>query len=235
MNLSKPVFVALDVDNFDKALSLAKDLAPHVGGFKLGPRLTYKYGATIVEKLSELGLVFVDNKYHDIPSTVIAALRATHAAGASFTTVHASHGLPALKEFFKIEQELNQSRSFKILAVTVLTSFTDSTFPANWVHQSAAQHVLNLADQVFESGLSGLVCSPEEVQGLRQRYPGAFLVTPGIRLPGDKLDDQKRVATPKEALKSGASALVIGRPIIDAKDPVVAAQSIADDISKIFA
>jgi orotidine-5'-phosphate decarboxylase len=221
-----PLFVALDVDDDTYALKLARELKDYVGGFKVGPRLTYKYGESFVSQLAEIGPVFVDNKYHDIPSTMLAALRATFEAGASFATVHASCGPETLRELFKIEKEFNDERPFKILCVTVLTSFNTKNLPANWAtHISPSEHVEKLAADVAASGLRGLVCSPEEVSLLRKKYPEAYLVTPGIRLPTDAKGDQSRVMGPAEALKAGASALVVGRPIVEATDPIVAAQN----------
>lgn len=232
IQLKKPIFVALDLDSDKEAFSLAEKLTDYVGGFKVGPRLTYKYGSAFVSQLAKFGPVFVDNKYHDIPSTVIAALKATFEAGAVFATVHASNGSECLKKLSLLEAELNHERPFHILAVTVLTSFNESHFPANWAHQSALQHVEALAQTVISSGLSGLVCSPDEVSYLREMFPQAFLVTPGIRLPSDGEDDQVRIMGPVEALNAGASALVIGRPIISAKDPVAAAKMFNDLIKK---
>lgn len=223
--LASPIFVALDVDDDAKALDLAVKLRPFVGGFKVGPRLTYKYGSTFVKKLSQIGLVFVDNKYHDIPNTVLTALRATFESGATFTTVHASNGPHALKEMAKLEAELNRERPFRIFSVTVLTSFDDQNLPSNWQRERALHHVELLARDTIAAGLSGIVCSPEEVSHLREKFPQAYLVTPGIRLPTDSKGDQSRVMGPAEALRAGASALVVGRPIVDAPDPVAAAQT----------
>ena len=195
--LEPPIFVALDLDSDVEALDLAEKLQPYVGGFKVGPRLTYKYGAQFIKKLSSIGPVFVDNKFHDIPSTVLAALRSTFESGASFVTLHSSHGYSALKKFAQLEAELNRERSFRILSVTVLTSFDESSLPSNWRSQSILSHVEALAQETIAAGLSGLVCSPNEVSNLRSKFPNAFLVTPGIRLPEDKKGDQSRVMAPR--------------------------------------
>ncbi|OFZ12495.1 MAG: orotidine 5'-phosphate decarboxylase [Bdellovibrionales bacterium RBG_16_40_8] len=226
--LTSPIFVALDLDSDIEALKLAKDLRPYVGGFKIGPRLTYKYGSLFVKKLADIGTVFVDNKYHDIPSTVLAALRCTFESGASFVTLHASNGYSAMKEFAKLEIELSRERPFQILSVTVMTSFDESSLPSNWRPQTVRSHVEALAQETIVAGLSGIVCSPDEVSTLRSKFPEAFLVTPGIRLPGDHKGDQLRVMGPSEAIQAGASALVIGRPIVAAADPVLAAKKIYD-------
>lgn len=226
--MKTPLFLALDVNDDGMALDLAEKTKTLVGGFKVGPRLTYRYGAELVRKLSRLAPVFVDNKYHDIPSTVLSALRATFESGATFATVHASLGAVSLREVAQLESELNQQRPFRVLSVTVLTSLNATTLPKNWRAESPVRHVQILAEEVMTSGLSGLVCSPEEVSLLRAAHPGAYLVTPGIRLADGDRQDQSRVLGPVEALRAGASALVVGRPIVEAQDPVAAAQGFYD-------
>lgn len=231
-SLKNPIFVALDVDDFDQVLKLARLLGGQVGGLKVGPRLLMKYGPRVVSELAALAPVFVDNKYYDIPSTMVSAVKATFEAGASFATVHAQAGSEALTQLAQLESELNQKRFFKLLAVTVLTSYSERTLPPNWKAIHTLDHVEALADLTLRSGLSGVVCSPEEVQSLRRRHPNSFLVTPGIRLATANAagptaaDDQSRVMTPKAALAAGASALVIGRPIIAAADPAAALSEI---------
>jgi len=227
MNKSS-LFVALDVDDDTTALKFAKILQPAGCGFKIGPRLTYKYGAELTKKLAHYGPVFVDNKYHDIPSTVLAAIRSTFDSGASYATVHASNGPDCLREIAKLEKDLSAIRPFKILCVTVLTSFTDKNLPANWQKLNIEQHVLKLAEEISTAGLSGIVCSPHEAQVLRRQWPQAFLVTPGIRLPTDDKGDQARTMTPEQAFAAGASALVVGRPILSAADPLAAAKKVSD-------
>lgn len=226
-----PVFVALDVDSDVEALKIAEATATYVGGFKLGPRLVLRYGVGLIEKLSPLGAIFIDNKYHDIPSTMLAAVQTSFDMGASYVTIHASAGPEALKKIGALEAELNQKRPFHIVAVTVLTSMSEKSLPSNWeASKNIAAHVESLAFDSQQGGVSGLVCSPFEVAALRQRYPNAFLLTPGVRPKDSELDDQTRVMTPVEALKRGSSALVIGRPIIAAPHPKQAAKAIFDDI-----
>lgn len=229
--LKIPVFVALDVDSDIAALAIAEKVREYVGGFKVGPRLTYKYGSSFVKELAKMGLVFVDNKYHDIPSTVLAAIRASFESGATFATVHASNGLETLKKIAEIEYELSKTRPFKILSVTALTSFTEKTMPANWVKEPMLRQVEMLAGDAVAAGLTGLVCSPEEVATLKKKYPNNFLVTPGIRLHGGEKADQTRVMSPRDAILAGASALVIGRPIVEAANPEQAAQKILHSLN----
>ncbi len=230
INLKVPVFSALDVDTKEEALAIAKATHEYVGGYKVGPRLCMKYGQDLVKELSELAPIFVDNKYYDIPNTMESSVRATLNAGASFCTIHAGSGIEALKRIAQLEQELNQIRPFRVLCVTVLTSFNQDGIPANWVSDKLELQVMKLAKESQGAGLKGLVCSPLEVSKMRELYPEAYLVTPGIRLEKIANDDQKRVMTPKEALAAGASSLVIGRPIYKAEDPAKAAQKIAQSL-----
>lgn len=212
-----PVIVALDVDTADEALRRAENLADLAGGFKLGPRLCLRYGQDLVRKIAHLAPVFMDNKHFDIPSTMAAAVRASFDAGASAVTVHALSGPEALKEMALVEKELSIERPFIVLAVTILTSWNETSYPPSLSKNPVGTHVTDLARSVREAGLKGLVCSPYEISLLKNQ--GHFLVTPGIRADGDDRGDQKRVMGPVEALKEGAGALVIGRPLLQAADP----------------
>lgn len=225
MNLPNPVFVALDIDDDQKAIDLASQLSGLVG-FKLGPRLLMKNGRQLVESISKHGPVFVDNKYFDIPNTMESAVRATFEAGASYCTVHAQSGSEALKRMAAVEKDLTQKRPFKILSVTVLTSFSKDTLPDVLKDISVEDQVRQLAQLTFDSGLTGLVCSPFEVEAMKSGFPDGFFVTPGVRTEAVAGDDQKRVMTPEQALEKGASALVIGRPIVAAEDPLKATKDV---------
>lgn len=212
--MNNPLIVALDVDTAEQALQLVDDLADIVGGFKLGPRLCLRYGMDLVQKIAKRGPVFLDNKHFDIPSTMEAAVRASFEAGASLLTVHALSGREALERMAKVEKELNQQRPFRILAVTILTSWDESSLPSNLKSQAVSEHVLELVSLVESSGLKGVVCSPHELDLLQNR--DLYLVTPGIRSSMQNSGDQKRIMGPREALDKGASALVVGRPILEA-------------------
>jgi orotidine-5'-phosphate decarboxylase len=219
--LKNPLILALDIDSRDDARKILDHVGDLVGGVKLGPRLVYRYGAEFVTELAEVAPVFVDNKYFDIPSTMLAAVRASFEAGATLVTVHALAGSQAMRELSQLESELNRIRPFKILAVTVLTSWDRESLPAGFHSWSIENHVRSLTQEVYNAGLTGLVCSGHELEYLN--YPGLFKVTPGIRLSTDQTpsasEDQKRVMTPKQAMRAGASALVIGRPILQAHKP----------------
>ena len=221
-----PLCIALDVDTDVQALKLFEDLKAFAGGFKLGPRLIHRYGQELVKKIAKDSPVFVDCKFFDIPSTMEAAVRATFDSGASVCTIHAMAGAEALRTLAHVEKELNAIRPFRILAVTVLTSWNERSFPANFKHQSIPAHVRQLAEMVRDSGLHSVVCSSEEIDLLKDL--GLFLLTPGIRLPTDEKGDQKRVMGPFEAIQKGSSALVVGRPIVEAQDPKAAAKRFYD-------
>ncbi|HRO66781.1 MAG TPA: orotidine-5'-phosphate decarboxylase, partial [Pseudobdellovibrionaceae bacterium] len=199
-----------------------KALSGLVGGFKIGPRLCLRYGEELIREVAGHGPVFMDNKHFDISSTMEAAVRASFDCGASVVTVHALSGLDALKKMAALEAELGRIRPFRILAVTVLTSWDQNSLPPVLKPDAVSAHVTALADLAASSGLKGIVCSPHELESLRDR--GLYILTPGIRFPEDEKGDQKRVAGPAEALRSGARALVVGRPIVQAKDPRAAAE-----------
>lgn len=230
--LANPIIAALDVDSSEECFRLSSLLAGKVGAFKVGPRLCMRYGSDLVAKLSKQAPVFVDNKYLDIPSTMESALRATFEAGATLATVHAGAGKEALSLLAKTESELAKRRPFKVLAVTVLTSFTEATLPPTHKQESIAESVQSLAKLTLDCGLTGIVCSPHEVEAVRRMSSDAFLVTPGVRMAADDVGDQKRIETPEQAMQKGSSALVIGRPIIAAKDPVAALEAILDSLTR---
>lgn len=219
--LKNPLIFALDVDSEEEAFKRLAPVIDLVGGVKIGPRLIYRYGAPFVTKIAAQTSVFVDNKYFDIPSTMCAAVQASFDAGATLVTVHAMAGLDALRQLAQLETELNRIRPFKVLAVTILTSWEKSSLPENFYAWSIENHVKSLSELVYQSGIRGLVCSGHELGLISQE--DFFKVIPGIRLSSDAtkvdLQDQKRIMTPKEAMKAGAQALVVGRPILESSDP----------------
>ena len=225
------MYVALDVDDTEKALSIAQEISPYVEGFKIGPRLVLKSGPTLISKLKVYGKIFLDFKFFDIPSTMESSVLSAFQQGVDLLTVHASVGEESLKRLADLEGSLKAKRDFRILAVTVLTSFSKDNLPPFMPKKSILSYVESLADLVIKSGLSALVCSGEEVAYLRDRHPFSYLVTPGIRLASNKTQDQKRVFTPEKAISSGASALVIGRPIYSAENPT----KVCLDIQKLLA
>lgn len=231
-SLSNPIFVAVDVDTPERAMDIVRQTRAFVGGFKVGPRLALRYGDGLLKEIARHGHMFVDNKYFDIPNTMESAVRATFELGASFCTIHAQAGAEAMSRLAKLEDELCSIRPFRILAVTVLTSFKQDTLPSVTRAIPIAQQTIELTKLVLDCGLNGIVCSPEEVETLRAKFPDAYLVTPGVRLSHDDHGDQKRVADPLTALRRGASALVVGRPICESLEPALAAKAYYEEVQK---
>lgn len=219
--LRSPLMLALDHDDQNFVNQLVHDLSDVVGCFKVGPRAVYRWGEAWTQALAEKAPLFIDCKFFDIPSTMESAVRTAFHMGATFTTIHALCGPEALKRMAQVELELNQIRPFKILNVTILTSWDESSFSANFIKASTADHVKMLVDQVQAAGMNGIVCSPMELELLSDL--GLYLVTPGVRLDLEDKGDQKRVMGPDQAIKAGAAAFVVGRPILQAKNPREAA------------
>ncbi len=233
MSEINPFIVALDVDSPKEALKLAERLKGEVGGFKVGPRIVLRCDPELLRRISECGPLFVDNKYFDIPSVMAAAVRATFDCGATWTTVHALSGLEAMRELAALERELSKIRPFHILAVTILTSFSQATLPLELGGRPLEERVMSLVKLAHEGGLSSVVCSAHEVGKIHRLYPKSLLVTPGIRLLSDEKGDQKRVMTPGEALREGASLLVVGRPVVEAQDPLQAIRAFRNDVARV--
>lgn len=215
--LKNPIILALDVDTLSEAYYILDQVGDLVGAIKIGPRLVYRYGADLVAHCAKIAPVFVDNKYFDIPSTMVSAIKASFEAGATLATVHAMSGREALVALAKLENELNQVRPFKILAVTILTSWDELSYPPVMQQKPVIDHVYALAKLVQECGLSGVVCSAHELELLKDF--NLYKVTPGIRPKSSSADDQKRVMNPLSAINAGAAALVIGRPILENPNP----------------
>ena len=220
------VFVALDVDSVDEAVKLAKLLKHEQVGFKLGPRLINRFGSSLISEIAHFGPVFVDLKFFDIPNTMLASLKAVSEAGASFATVHALCGPETLRQLREFEIAAARRHDFQILAVTVLTSMQQTALPAVLREHPVPHLVQSLSSDVLESGLRGVVASAQECGLIRAIVADAYVVTPGIRLAGADAHDQKRVVTPELAKESGASAIVVGRPVLEAADKRAALEKI---------
>jgi orotidine-5'-phosphate decarboxylase len=230
MNQSQ-ILVALDVDTAEAARRLAEALRGAVGGFKIGSRLFTSHGPSIVEELVARGdRVFLDLKFHDIPNTVAGAVAAATRLGVWMLNVHASGGsamMRAAREAADREAAAMSRSAPLVLAVTVLTSFAETTLPEIGVDGELGAHVERLAVLAQSAGLDGIVASPQEVSLLRRRCGEHFtIVTPGIRSASDPKDDQNRTMTAAEALSAGANYLVVGRPIIAAAKPRAAAEQL---------
>ena len=226
------LLVALDVNTAADARGLADRLRGVAGGFKIGSRLFSSHGPGIVEELAGRGdRVFLDLKYHDIPSTVRAAVSAVTRLGVWMVNLHASGGsamMRAAREAADQEAARSSRPSPLVIAVTVLTSFTDTALQEIGVGGNIAGQVERLASLAQAAGLDGVVLSPNEIAAIRARCGAGFaIVTPGIRGPGEAKDDQSRTMSAAEALAAGANFLVVGRPIIAAPDPRAAAERLA--------
>ena len=209
-----PIFIALDLDTEKQALSFVEKTQKYVQAYKIGPRLYLGSGKQLIASIKQLApeaQIFLDFKFYDIPSSTVEAVHSAFYVGADYVTVHACVGQESLSQLYQLEGRLSTERSFKILFVTVLSSFPSSL--------ETEQKVFSLADMVYKTGLRGFVCSAWEARALRDKYPSAFLVTPGIRLEGDSQGDQKRVMSPEQALEAGSSALVMGRSLITKPNP----------------
>ena len=233
--MRNPILVALDVPTAEAALDLARDLAPVVGGFKIGNELFTSAGPDIVRRVRDTGsTVFLDLKFHDIPNTVAKAVAAATRLDVQMLTIHTSGGLEMMSAAEKSAQQtaLQSGRNAPlVLGVTVLTSMDGQTLADSGCDSNVGRQVERLAALAVRAGLRGLVCSPLEIVALRQTLPGHIqLVTPGIRTGADKPDDQKRTLSAKEAIEAGATWLVIGRPIYAAKSPRQAAESILAEL-----
>lgn len=225
------LIVALDVPSAAQAREIAAQLRGVCRWVKVGLELYLAAGRSIVEELVAQGFsVFLDLKFHDIPNTVAGAVRSAASMGASLLTVHAAGG-PAMLGA-AAEAAAKAANAPRLLAVTVLTSMDRAQLGAVGIDIPAAEQVLRLARMATASGIQGLVCSAEEVRLLRSELGADLaLVVPGIRPAGAGAGDQKRIATPADAVRAGASKLVIGRPITQAADPANAAHSILNEIA----
>ncbi|MEY2465783.1 MAG: orotidine-5-phosphate decarboxylase [Verrucomicrobiota bacterium] len=234
--MRNPIIAALDVPTAEAALQLAQQIAPAVGGFKIGKELFTAAGPDIVKRIRDTGAaVFLDLKFHDIPNTVAKAVAAATRLDVQMLTIHTSGGSEMMLAAENTAQQTALQSGLNaplVLGVTVLTSMDGSTLSEIGVEANVGKQVERLATLAVKAGLRGLVCSPLEITGLRQILPASVqLVTPGIRTGAEKTDDQKRTLTPREALDAGANWLVIGRPITAAQNPRAAAEAILKSLS----
>lgn len=231
-NLNDPkIIVALDFPSQNPALALADQLDPAKCRLKVGKELFTRSGPELVKSLQGRGFdVFLDLKFHDIPNTTSAAVAAAADLGVWMVNVHASGGE---KMMVACRERLESFGADKplLIAVTVLTSMSDSDLAGIGITGSAEAHVSRLATLTKNCGLDGVVCSAQEVPRLKAEQGADFqLITPGIRpLTADK-GDQQRIMTPTDALKAGSDYLVIGRPITQAPDPLAALEAIHAEV-----
>lgn len=230
------LIVALDVDTEAKALVIAEKLKNNVRFFKIGLELFSACGPEALHAIKKTGArIFLDLKFHDIPNTVAKASRAVTRLGVEIFNIHAMGGYEMMKASADAArdeaQKLNIERPM-VIAVTVLTSMDEMGLKRVGVNDKIETEALRLAALAKEAGLDGVVASPLEAKLIRKKLGEKFLiVTPGVRPYSSSAGDQKRIATPKQAIASGADMIVVGRPITEAEDMVFAARQILKGIS----
>ena len=235
-NPSEKIIIALDGMDKDDVVNLLKKI-PEIVWVKVGLELFVSEGPDVLSMLREKGKkIFLDLKFHDIPTTVARACFAASQTGAEFISLHTCAGIKALKMANEAAQEGAAKVNLmppKLVGITVLTSWTQESFSKElFIDQSIENRVNHFAEIASSSGLGGCVCSPREVQFLRKIYPKSFdLITPGIRTKGSNINDQSRVSDASEALKMGASKLVIGRAITQAENPSKMFKSFCDKVA----
>jgi orotidine-5'-phosphate decarboxylase len=230
------LIVALDVDDGEKALRMAVGLAKEVGLFKIGMELYYAAGPAIVADFVKAGAkVFLDLKLHDIPNTVAKTASVLTRLGVAMVNVHAAGGREMMLAARDAVDKVAESEGIEpplLVAVTVLTSLADDSLAEAGVPGGAAEQVVRLARLAAEAEMDGVVASAREARAIKAACGESFLtVTPGIRPAASAAGDQKRVATPGDAIRGGADYLVIGRPITGAADPVAAARAIVKEMA----
>jgi orotidine-5'-phosphate decarboxylase len=237
MKAKDKLIIALDVDTEKRALELVKQLKNHAGMFKVGLQLFTACGPDIVKKIQKQGAkVFLDLKLHDIPNTVANAVVEITKLGVEMMTLHASGAgkmIKTAKQLSLLTAKKLDITPPKILAVTVLTSLDlDNLNKLGFNYETVHQAVLNLAAIAYEEGgADGIICSPQEIKPVRELFGSEFtIVTPGVRPASADSHDQKRTATPLQAIKDGADYIVVGRPITQAENPVQSAENIISEI-----
>ena len=225
-NVADPrLYVALDLPSIDEARAMVETLGDTVISYKIGLQLLPLAGAEFGRELAAQGKnIFLDFKLHDIDATVEKATRSIAGVGANLLTVHARPDV-------MVAAAKGKGRDLKVLGVTVLTSLDEQALIDIGYHHTAEELVLHRVRQAMDAGIDGVVSSPLEAAKIRNIVPKDFLVvTPGVRMASDAVGDQKRVATPGNALKSGASHIVVGRPITQSGDPKGAARKILENM-----
>ena len=220
--MRSPIFVAIDTPDLDAAKAIATRVRNHVGGIKLGLEFFCANGRHGVRDMAELHLpIFLDLKFHDIPNTVGKAIQALRPLEPAVLTVHAAGGRAMMED-----AKAAAPTGTKVVGVTVLTSLDRGDLDSIGLAGDPQAQVERLTALAREAGLDGVVCSGNEVAAAKKSWPEGFFVVPGVRPADGAAGDQKRVMTPRKALDAGASILVVGRPITQAKDPDLAARAI---------
>ena len=232
------LLIALDVETGERAIHLVDALRGLAGGFKIGNRLFTSEGPSLVRRIVDAGSrVFLDLKYHDIPNTVEQAVEAAVGTGAWMINVHASGGVAMMQAAARAAREMSARLGRPapvMIGVTVLTSLDQEALRAIGVERPVREQVIALARLTRQAGLQGVVASAQETAAIRQACGQEFqIVTPGIRgaSAGEDRNDQSRTMGPAEAIRAGASYIVVGRPVIAAPDPRAAAAAIVEELA----
>jgi orotidine-5'-phosphate decarboxylase len=230
------IIFALDVEHFSEAQYWVNLLKDQIGVFKVGKQLFTHAGPKVIDMIRKRNQnVFLDLKFHDIPTTVAKAGAEATKLNVSIFDLHALGGFDMMRKTVEASKATAKELGIPkplILAITILTSMDEDSLKEVGIRGPILEEVGQLALLAMKAGVDGVVASPQEIGIIRKQCGEKFLiVTPGIRLPSDKKDDQKRTLSPKEAISAGANYLVIGRPIKEAKNPLEAVQKIVEDIS----
>lgn len=234
--LREQLCLALDVDNQFIAKKLVQELSDYVGIFKIGFQLFVAEGPQIISTIRNSGSeIFLDLKFHDIPNTVAEVSRVVTGLGVSMFNIHAVGGIDMMTAAVKAASSEAKHIGIekpKVLAVTLLTSLDEYALKDQLkVEDTVQNYVAHLALLAKKSGIDGVIASPQEIGLIRSTCGPNFIIgTPGIRMPDSPLDDQKRTLTPKQAIDAGATFIIVGRPIRNAKDPVMAAKEILNEL-----
>ena len=230
------LIVALDMADLGKVDDLARELAPFVGVFKIGPALLFARGTGIIERLKKLGRkLFIDFKFYDIPETVSGICREASRLGVDFVTLHTAGGVRMMEAARKAVSAGPSGERMKLLGVTVLTSFNQEQLAREWkLAEPIEERVMALAGLAREAGMDGVVCSPLELGRIRRVLgEGMVTVVPGIRSAQDSRGDQARTLSPAQAVAAGADYIVVGRPIMASPSPAKAAERILMEMAQV--
>ncbi|HIH31235.1 TPA: orotidine-5'-phosphate decarboxylase [Candidatus Woesearchaeota archaeon] len=227
------ICLPLDVNTAEEALQIVNELKEYIGVFKVGLQLYTAEGPYVVKEIIKKGCkVFLDLKLHDIPNTVHNAVIESSKLGASFLTIHLSGGSEMIKSAIDASKKSLENNRIKILGVTMLTSITQQQLKYELnISKDMQEQVSSLVELGVKNGVDGIVCSAAELAYLRSKFEELFFVTPGIRPLWSEKNDQKRIATPSIAIEEGSSLLVIGRPILNAKNRKETIIKILEEIS----
>lgn len=231
------LIVALDVDSEKRAIRLVDELKNDVKIFKVGSELFSSCGPNIINLIKKKGCeVFLDLKFHDIPNTAAKAAASVTRLGVFMFNVHSLGGYDMMKATAAAAKEAAENLKIerpKVLAVTILTSMDEKSLRMTGVDDNMKEEVLRLARLARETGLDGVVVSTDEAKLIRENLGGDFLiVTPGVRPRASAPGDQKRIATPKEAIEAGSDYIVVGRSVIEAEDPARAVSVILEELGR---